>query len=121
MTFVSLVSSNALIFSLFFGISLGASIFVLVCVRETKGLSIYGSPYFKEHVAMGKVLSQTFSLSFSLSFSLFLICVNVHRVRSLHESRCDILTADASCPCSYVSHSLCVSRAYVGVTLRDTP
>ena len=76
MTFVSLVSSNALIFSLFFGISLGASIFVLVCVRETKGLSIYGSPYFKEHVAMGKVLSQTFSLSLSLSLSHLCECAS---------------------------------------------
>jgi len=54
MTFVTLVASNALVFSLFFGISLGAALFVVMFVRETKGLSIYGSPYFKERVAMGK-------------------------------------------------------------------
>ena len=54
MTFVTLVAGNALIFSLFFGISLGAVLFVGLFVRETKGRSIYGSPFFKDRVAMGK-------------------------------------------------------------------
>ena len=36
MTFVTLVASNALIFSLFVGISLGAALFVCLFVRETK-------------------------------------------------------------------------------------
>ena len=53
-TFVTLISGNALIFSLFFAISAVACLFVFFFVKETKGLSLYGSPYFKEAVAMGK-------------------------------------------------------------------
>ena len=52
-TFIVLSSSNTVIFSMFAIVSVIAAIFTAVFVRETKGKSVMGSPYFAEAKEMG--------------------------------------------------------------------
>ncbi|GMI46857.1 hypothetical protein TrCOL_g11951 [Triparma columacea] len=52
-TFIVLSSSNNIIFSMFAIVSVIAAIFTAVFVRETKGKSVMGSPYFTEAKEMG--------------------------------------------------------------------
>lgn len=53
MTLVTIVLPNETVFSLFFVISIIGGIIMILFMRETKNMSVNGSPYFKEGVAMG--------------------------------------------------------------------
>jgi hypothetical protein len=53
MTFITVFFSNLVVFSIFFAISLLAVGFVAIFIRETRGASIFGSPFFSEDVQTG--------------------------------------------------------------------